>query len=247
MASSSSFCLRAPLTYHAVRPDPRTGTRMGGHGQEGCTTLPRLFLSSTCGLSPSNGSPPPSSFMVSPEKLHFCRAGSSWPWSNSGAIYKSDQCPFQESLSFDVSDTTTEPALINVLQDGSWLPRLAMPSCAFRRNLRLASPWNTAQRREGVTGTSGSRPPACHLCGKLHRTCIADIGWCLTFVSAPPIGYDPRAEDLRKHVPPAHHGTPVRAIVRTTSRLSHRLCVSPAAYRAVALIRGPVAHCGAWW
>lgn len=69
LASSSPFCLRAPLTYHAVRPDPRSSTRMGGHGQEGCTTLPRLFLSSTCGLSLSNGSPPPSSFMVRPKSF----------------------------------------------------------------------------------------------------------------------------------------------------------------------------------
>lgn len=71
--------------------------------------------------------------------------------------------------------------------------------------------------------------PACHLCGKLHRTCIADIGWCLTFVSAPPIGYDPRAEDLRKHVPTAQHRhtgtcnrpvniTPLASLVRVDSK-----------------------------
>lgn len=137
----------------------------------------------------------------------------------------------QKSLSLDVSDTTTEPALINVLQDGSWLPRPAMPSRAFRRNLRLASPWDTAQRRKGVTGTSGSRPPACHLCGKLHRTCIADIGWCLTFVSAPPIGYDPRAEDLRKHVPPRHTGTCNRPDNITPLASLVRVCASTAVYR----------------
>lgn len=92
--------------------------------------------------------------------------------------------------------------------------------------------------KERVTGTSDGWPPACHLCGKLHRTCIADIGWCLTFVSAPPIGYDPRAEDLRKHVLPAHHRhtgtcnrpdniTPLASLVRVDSGKS-----------AVALIRG---------
>lgn len=77
------------------------------------------------------------------------------------------------------------------------------------------------------------RPPTCRLCGKLHRTCIADIGWCLTFVSALPIGYDPRAEDLRKHVPPAPHSTPVRDFSRTTPRFSQHLCAYTAAYRHI--------------
>lgn len=98
-------------------------------------------------------------------------------------------------------------------------------------------------RQKRVTGTSGGWLPACHLRGKLHRTCIADIGWCLTFVSAPPIGYDPRAEDLRKHVLPAHHRhtgtcnrpdniTPLASLVRVDSGKS-----------AAALVRGPVTHC----
>lgn len=133
--------------------------------------------------------PPPSSFMVSPEKLHFRRAGSSWPWSNSNTIYKSDQCSFQKSLSFDVSDTY-HLNCTNVLQNGSWVPQPAIPSCVFLRRFGslILRKLHRGTKRKGVTGTSDGRaarlspvwqaPPDLH-CG--HRLvfdiCISTANW----------------------------------------------------------------------
>lgn len=145
-------------------------------------------------------------------------------------------------------DTTTQPALKcfeMAPAHHSWQCRPARP-CDNLGNLRLACPQENVQRPEKkkVAGTSDGRLPTCHLCSKLHRTCIADIGWCLTFVSAPPIGYDPRAEDLRKHCAtctPQHTGTcyrpdditPLASLVHVDSGSSavSGFCSSPAAYR----------------
>lgn len=194
-----------------------------------------FFLSSNCGLSPSNGSPlPPSSFVVSPEKLHFRRAGSSWPWSNSNTIYKSDQCSLQKSLSFDVSDTTTLTCT-NVPQNDSWPPQLAMPSCASLPQLRQCSArlslgiLRRGKKESLVPQTAGcspvwQAPPDLH-CG--HRLvfdiCISTANW---------IRPASRRSSQACATTYLHtKSTPVRAIGRTTSRLSHRLCMSTAAYR----------------
>lgn len=244
LASSSSFCLHASLTSHAVRPRSTQRHAPERAWPRRLHDAPKPFSLQHLWPVPQRWVPsrPLSSFMVSPEKLHFRRAGSSWPWSNSNTLFINPINALCKSLSFDRL-RNYHATCTNVPQDGSWSPQLAMPSCAFLTTIEamFGSLVLGIPRRGGkrVTGTSDGRLAACHLCGKLHRTCIADIGWCLTFVSAPPIGYDPRAEDLRKHVPPAHHSTPVRGIGRTASRLSHRLYVSTGSSSD----SRPVTHC----
>lgn len=216
---------------------------MGGHGQECCTTPPSLFLSRTCGLSPSDGSPPqaswsrPKSFIsVGLAVLGLVRTATLFiPPSNA----------LSKSLLIGVS-RHYHSTCTNVLRDGSCSPRLALPSSASFRQLeqcsaRLSSEKMYTGHKKKSNYTSDGRLPTCHLCSKLHRTCIADIGWCLTFVSAPPIGYDPRAEDLRKHCAtctPQHTGTCYRPDDITPLA---SLVMSTAAHRqSVALVRAPL-------
>lgn len=129
----SFFCLGTSLSLlMQCVPDPRNGTRMGGHGQEGCTTLPSLFLSSTCGLSPSNGSPLPPQASWSRPKSFISIGLAALGLGRTATLFINPINALQKSLSFDVSDTTTLTCT-NVLQNGSWLPQLAIPSCIILR------------------------------------------------------------------------------------------------------------------
>lgn len=148
-------------------PDPRNGTRMGGHGQEGCTTLPSLFslqhlwpvAQQWVPLPPQASWSRPKSFIsVGLAVLGLGRTAS--------LFINPINALSPKSLSFDVSDTTTLTCT-NVLQNDSWSPQLAMPCCAFSSQLRQCSARlslgipRRGKKESLVPQTAGCSPVSC--------------------------------------------------------------------------------------